>query len=257
MAIILQMVGVPAERQSQLNDWVFRLLATQDDEFSCSDAERAEIARQFMGYGHALAEERRRSPKDDLLSLLMVAEVDGQRLTYEEFGIFFLLLLAAGTDTPRLLIASGVHTLIEHPEQRARLVAEPSLLPGAVEELLRYCPPLMHFRRTAARDVDVRGVRIRAGQKVVAWNVSANRDDEVFAKPHVFDVERAPNGHVSFGHGPHFCIGNALARMTATIAIGEIISRFPDIEIDGPVERLQSNWFNGPKRMPVALGRRR
>jgi cytochrome P450 len=171
--------------------------------------------------------------------------------------MFFMLLLAAGTDTPRLALASGVRALMDHPDQRARLQREPALVPSAVEEVLRVFPPLMHFRRTATRDTEIRGQRIEAGQKVVVWQVSANRDEEVFADPHRFDVGRSPNDHVSFGYGPHFCIGNALARMTLRVALGECVRRMPELTLDGPVERLRSNWFNGMKRMPVSVGSRR
>jgi cytochrome P450 len=256
MAIILRMVGVPAERRAQLNEWVLRLLATDDDEFATSEAQRAEIGEQFMAYAHALAAERRTAPRDDLLSLLMAAEVDGVKLTYEEFGMFFILLLAAGTDTPRLAIGSGILALLEHPDQRERLRSDPSVVPSAVEEILRYCPPLMHFRRTAMRDTEIRGTSVRAGQKVVVWQVSANRDEDVFADPHRFDIGRSPNAHVSFGYGPHFCIGNALARMSIGIAIGECIRRFPRLALDGSPVRLRSNWFNGMKHIPVTTGGR-
>jgi cytochrome P450 len=256
MAILLNMVGVPNSDQAQINDWILRLLATDDPEYQTSDAERGEIGQRFMEYAHALAAERRQSPRDDLLSLLMAAEVDGVKLSYEEFGMFFVLLLAAGTDTPRLILGSAMLALMQQPAERARLRQAPELIPSAVEEMLRLYPPLMHFRRTAVRDVELRGRQILAGQKVVAWIVSANRDDEVFVKPHAFQLERASNPHVSFGYGPHFCIGNALARMIAKTALGECLRRMPGLEIAGPVERLRSNWFNGPKRMPVTVGQR-
>jgi cytochrome P450 len=255
MAIILTLVGVPAEDQAKLNAWVLRLLATDDPEYATTEEERAAIGKCFMEYAHALAAERRQKPRDDLLSLLMAAELDGTKLTYEEFGMFFMLLLAAGTDTPRLILGSGMLALMQHPEQHARLMENPGLIDGAIEEVLRYHPPLMHFRRTAVRDAELRGQRIRAGQKVVVWLVSANRDEEVFVDPNAFDIERAQNGHVTFGHGPHFCIGNALARMSARIALTECLRRMPRLALAGPVERIRSNWFNGMKRMPVVVNR--
>ena len=253
MAIILTMVGVPSEAQATLNEWVLKLLATDDPDYATSDEERAVIGRRFMEYAHGLAAERRKSPRDDLLSVLMDAEVDGVKLTYEEFGMFFMLLLAAGTDTPRLLISSGMLTLMEHGQVRERLVRDPALVPGAIEELLRFHPPLMHFRRTATRDTEIRGQHIREGQKVVVWLVSANRDEEVFANSSTFDIERMPNDHLSFGHGPHFCIGNALARMSAKIALTECMRRLPQLALAAAPERLRSNWFNGMKRMPVVV----
>lgn len=253
MAIILTMVGVPSEAQATLNDWVLKLLATDDPEYATSEEERAAIGKRFMEYAHGLAAERRKSPRDDLLSVLMDAEVDGVRLTYEEFGMFFMLLLAAGTDTPRLLISSGMLTLMENGQMRERLMRDPELFPAAIEEMLRFHPPLMHFRRTATRDTEIRGQHIREGQKVVVWLVSANRDEEVFANASAFDIGRTPNDHLSFGHGPHFCIGNALARMSARTALTECLRRLPHLELAAQPERLRSNWFNGMKKMPVVV----
>jgi len=253
IAIILTMVGVPQEDQDQLNQWIWQILAPEDPEFATSIEDRVKSVRLFMEYAHALAAERRKNPKDDLLSLLMAAEVEGQQLTYEEFGTFFIVLLAAGSDTPRLTLGSGILTLIERPDLRARLRENPELLPSAVEEVLRYHPPLTHFRRTATRDTEISGQRIRAGEKVVVWTVSANRDEDVFKDPDVFDIERNPNNHISFGYGPHFCLGNGLARLTLRIALGECLRRMPNIRLDGTPERLRSNWLNGMKRLPVAV----
>ena len=253
MSIIFTMVGVPSEAQPMLNEWVLKLLATDDPEFATTEEQRAAIGGRFMQYAHGLAAERRKSPRDDLLSVLMAAEVDGAKLTYEEFGMFFMLLLAAGTDTPRLLISSAMLALMARGELRGKLLAKPELMPDAVEEFLRFYPPLMHFRRTATADTEIRGQHIRKGQKVVVWLVSANRDEEVFANPGALDLARAPNDHLSFGHGPHFCIGNALARMSARIALTECLHRLPSLELAAPPERLRSNWFNGMKRMPVVV----
>jgi cholest-4-en-3-one 26-monooxygenase len=253
MRIILSMVGIPERDQDQISGWVWQLLATDDPEFSTSEQARAETGRMFMEYAHALAAERRCAPKDDLLSLLMAAEVDGMKLSYEEFGMFFILLLAAGTDTPQLALGSAVLELSQRPAARARLIENPTLVIGAVDEVLRYHPPILHVRRTAIRDTELRGQLIRAGEKVVVWTASANRDEEIFTNPHDFDIERSPNSHVSFGHGAHYCIGNALARTTLRVALTECLRRMPNLSIVGPVERLRSNWLNGMKRMPVAL----
>jgi cholest-4-en-3-one 26-monooxygenase len=254
MAVILNMVGVPERDEAQINNWVLKLLATDDPQYQTSAEERARIAGEFMGYAHAIAAERRKAPRNDLLSLLMAAEVDGVTLSYQEFAMFFMLLLAAGTDTPRLVLGSGMLALMERPDLRTRITENPRLLTSTVEELLRYYPPLMHFRRTAVRDTSINGQKIKAGQKVVAWLVSANRDEDVFVAPHNFKIDRTPNEHLAFGYGPHFCIGNMLARMTVQIGLHECVRRMPGLELDGPVERLRSNWFNGPKAMPVATG---
>jgi cytochrome P450 len=255
MAIILEMVGVPREDEGLLKRWITDLLAPDDPEYRTSVDERAEITRQFMQYAHELAVKRREAPQDDLLSRLMAAEVEGVKLRYDEFGMFFMLLLGAGTHTSHLTLGNGVHALLQHPEQREMLARQPELGASTVEEVLRFCPPILHFRRTATRDTEVRGQRIAAGDKVVVWYASANRDEEVFSDPDSFDIRRSPNDHLAFGYGPHFCLGNALARMSTRIAFSECARRMPDLSLDGPPERLRSNWFNGFKRMPVRVGR--
>jgi len=257
MDIILTMVGVPREAHDSINDWVMRLLATDDPEYATTHEERQAITARFMEYAHALADERRHRPKDDLLSVLMAAEVDGVKLSDTEFALFFMLLLGAGTDTSRLLLGSGLQALLATPQLWAELARAPERIGGAVEETLRYAPPLMHFRRTATRDVDLAGARILKGQKVVVWLVSANRDEDVFADPDRFDIARGATDHLSFGHGPHFCVGNALARLTARIALGQCVRRLQAVELTGPVERVRSNWFNGMKRMQVTVCARR
>lgn len=255
LLVIFEMFGVPTKDRDQLLGWILRLIAPDDPEFASSPEEMGSLTGRFLEYAHALAAERRRAPRADVLSLLMQAEVDGEKLSYSEFGTLFFLFLAAGSDTTRNLILNGMVALLEHPEPRARLLADPSLLPGAVEEMLRFCPSIIHFRRTATRDTEIRGQRIASGDKVVLWYVSANRDEEVFTDPHVFDIGRKPNNHLSFGYGPHFCIGNLLARIEARVAFEELLRRLPGLELDGPVVRLQSNWLNGVKRMPLRFMR--
>lgn len=256
MTIILNMVGVPHDDEAQLTRWIFSLLVPDDPSFATTPEERADVTRQFMEYAHTLAAERRRSPKEDLLSRLMAAEIDGTKLSYEEFGMFFILLLAAGTDTPTLTLGNGIQLLIENPAEHRRLLADTSLIGRAVEEILRFSPPLIHFRRTATTDTTIRGQRIAAGQKVVMWYPSANRDEEVFPRPHVFDITREPGAHVAFGYGPHFCLGHALARMQIRIALRECVRRMPRMEPRGVAERLRSNWLNGLKSFPIDAGSR-
>ncbi len=255
IATILNMVGVPRDDGAMVNRWVHELLTPDDADYETSDKQRAETTGQFMEYAHALAAQRRRAPRDDLLSRLMTAEVGGRKLTYREFGMFFLLLLAAGTHSTRLLLGNGMIALMEHPDQRSRLVGNPGLIHSAVEEFLRYDPPILHFRRTATRDTTVGAQSVAAGDKVAVFFASANRDDEVFSDPDTLDVARTPNDHLSFAHGPHFCLGNALARMQVRIALGECLRRLPDLEPAGPAPRIRSNWFNGVKSLPVRAAR--
>jgi len=206
-------------------------------------------------YANQLALERKGSPRDDLVSVLMNGMVDGEQLSELEFDSFFLLLAVAGNETTRNLISGGMLALIESPAERARLLAEPSLLPNAVEEMLRYVSPVMHFRRTATRDTEIRGQKIREGEKVTVWYISANRDEEVFPHANRFDAGRTPNNHLAFGIGEHFCLGSNLARLEIRIMFEQLLRRMPDIELAGTVARLRSNFINGVKRMPVRYTR--
>jgi cytochrome P450 len=175
-------------------------------------------------------------------------------LTDLEFDLFFLLLLNAGGDTTRNLVAAGTLALVEHPDAWARLATDPSLLPTAIEEMLRWTSPVTVFTRTATRDTEVRGVPIREGDRVAMFYPSANRDDTQFADPDLFDIARTPNHHLAFGGGgTHFCLGASLARVEATAIFREILTRTAQVEIAGPVERVRSVLMNGIKTMPVRL----
>ena len=180
--------------------------------------------------------------------------MDGKPLSEDDFHAYFLLLVVAGNETTRHTISHTMNNLIEHPDQMRRLQEDPSLIPWAVEEFLRYASPVYHFRRTATRDVEVRGTTIKEGDKVVTWFASGNRDEAVFPDPYVFDVTRKPNEHMAFGRGgPHMCLGNSLARLEITIMFEDLLSRVDFVEHAGPVERLRSNFVNGIKRFPVKV----
>jgi cytochrome P450 len=215
---------------------------------------RSPAAVELMAYGHRLAEERRAEPRDDLVTKLTQAEVEGERLSEREFDNFFCLLIVAGNETTRHAITHGVRALVDHPDQWRRLREDPGLMPLAAEEILRYGSPTMHFRRTAARDLELRDTSIREGDKVVVWFVSANYDDEVFPDAERFDVGRDPNPHMAFGSGgPHVCLGAHLARLEVRVMFEELLPRLSSLEITGPVERLRSNFINGIKHMPVRV----
>jgi len=206
----------------------------------------------MLRYAAALRARKRGESADDIASVLLAAEIDGERLSDIEFDLFFLLLINAGGDTTRNLVAGGMLTLIQHPEALAALRREPQLLPGAIEEMLRWCTPVMQFRRTANCDAEIRGERILKGQKVVMFYPSANRDEEVFPEPDRFDIRREPNPHVAFGGGgTHFCLGASLARLEIRCLFEAVLERLYDIELDGPVDRLHSWFIDGPRRMPV------
>jgi len=252
LQVIAEMIGIPLEDRHLIFKWSNDMIGFDDPEYGGGGAEVGKIASmQMYMYANQLAVERKKSPRDDLVSALMAAEVDGEKLTEVEFDSFFLLLAVAGNETTRNLISGGMLALLQHPAERARLLADPSLLPTAVEEMLRWVSPVMYFRRTATRDTEIGGQPIRAGDKLTVWYGSANRDEEVFPHADRFDVGRTPNDHLAFGIGHHFCLGANLARLEIQIMFDELLRRLPDLEPAGPVERLRSNFINGIKRMPV------
>jgi cytochrome P450 len=208
-------------------------------------------------YGRRIGEERRRDPKDDLVSRLVHAEVDGDRLTDAEYTNFFQLMVFAGNETTRTAISQGMLALMEHPDEFERIFREPELTDTAVEELIRWASPVMYFRRTATRDTELRGVPIAEGDKVVMWYVSANYDEEVFEDPYRLDLGRMPNDQVSFGAGgPHYCLGAFLARLEIKVLLEEIRARNVRFELAGEPRRLRSNFVNGLESMPVRAVRR-
>ncbi|PEG41499.1 cytochrome [Mycolicibacterium agri] len=207
---------------------------------------------QMFAYGTELAARKRADPGDDIATSLLHAEVDGEHLTDLEFNMFFLLLINAGGDTTRNLVAAGILALLEHPAEQARLAADPSLLPTAVEEMLRFTSPVTVFVRTATRDTELRGIPVQAGDRAAMFYPSANRDETRFADPDRFDIGRTPNPHLAFGGGgTHYCLGANLARVEAAAIIPEVLSRMKGLELAGPVERVRSNLMNGIRSMPV------
>jgi cytochrome P450 len=205
-------------------------------------------------YGRRIGEERRRNPKDDLVSRLVHAEVDGDSLTDAEYTNFFQLMVFAGNETTRTAISQGMLALAENPDEFERIFDEPEITDRAVEELIRWASPVMYFRRTATRDTEIRGVPIAAGDKVVMWYVSANYDEEVFEDPYRLDLGRVPNEQASFGAGgPHYCLGAFLARLEIRILLEEIRARNIRFELAGEPKRLRSNFVNGLESMPVRV----
>jgi cholest-4-en-3-one 26-monooxygenase len=253
LVVIAEMLGVPLEDRQQLYDWSNRLMGFDDPEFQTSMEDGKIAASEMYAYTNQLAETRRGSPREDLVSVLMNAEVDGEKLSELEFDLFVLLLAVAGNETTRNGISGGMLQLMDNPDQHARLLADPSLVPSAIEEMLRTVTPVMHFRRTALVDTEIRGQKIREGDKVVVWYPSANRDETVFEDPDRFDVARTPNDHLAFGLGQHFCLGANLARLEMRVMFEEILRRIPDVKLAGPERRRRSNFINGRKSMPVTF----
>lgn len=264
--VLLRILGAPGEDAPRLVELSDRMIANTDPDLSdvVVDREdtsayrllpfRSPAALELFDYAHALAAKRRVDPQDDLVSKLVHAEVDGDRLTERELDNFFTLIVIAGNETTRQTIAAAMLALMEHPDQWRLLGDDPRLVPAAVEEFIRWASPVFQFRRTATRDTELRGVKIRRGDKVVMWYISANFDEEVFPDPYRFDVRRQPNEHAAFGPGgPHFCLGTWLARLEVRVMFEELLPRIADMELTGPVSRIRSNFTNGFKRMPVRV----
>jgi cytochrome P450 len=249
--LIAELMGMPREDGERLYD-LTEIMHTNDDAVAPPHVKAAAIG-EMLGYAQTVAERKRSEPGDDLATLLVNAEVDGDRLTDGEFQWFFLLLVNAGGDTTRNLLAAGLQLLFDHPEQRERLVANPDALLGtAIEEMLRYASPVSHFKRTVMHDTEIRGQKMKAGERVVLFYGSANRDEDVFDRPDEFDIGRDPNPHVAFGAGgPHLCLGMHVARVELAVMFRELLARMPHIEPNGPIERMHSSFIAGIHSMPV------
>ena len=265
--VLARMLDVPDEDTGQLIEWGNRMIGNTDPDYAdvLLDSEESEkyrnlpfrspAALEVFEYGRALAAQRRGKEGDDLVTKLVNrAPEDGVPLSDRDFDNYFLLLVVAGNETTRHAISHSMLALIQHPAQMQLLQERPELMPTAVEEFLRWASPVYHFRRTATKDVELHGRTIREGDKVVTWFASGNRDETVFDNPYTFDVTRQPNDHITFGKGgPHFCLGNALARMEIKIMFEELLPRLSHIELAGEPRRVRSNFVNGIKSFPVRV----
>jgi cytochrome P450 len=250
--LIAELIGAPPDDWEQFRAWSDAATGTADPEI---DLDPLVAAGQLFEYFQKLIVARRIEPRDDLLSVLAGAEIDGDSLTDEDLLNFAFLLLVAGNETTRNLIALGTLALIDQPDQCRLLVHDPTLIPGAVEEMLRFNSPVVHMARTATIDVEIRGQHIAQGDVVVMLYGSANRDEDVFGSDsEEFRVSRHPNPHIAFGYGEHSCIGAQLARLEATVMFEELLRRFPRLELVGEVDRMRATMVPGVKRMPVRLG---
>lgn len=256
---------VPQADAPELISWGDQMIANQDPELSAAvvdkeDTEqyrtlqfRSPAALEVFEYARRQRDDRLEQPTQDVISALTLAQTEGV-LTERELFNYFAVLMIAGNETTRHTITIGMLALMQNPDQLQLLKDDPSLIANATEELLRWASPVMHFRRTATRDVELRGQPIKRGDKIVTWYISANRDEDMFPDPYRFDVTRKPNDHVTFGPGgPHFCLGAHLARLETKILFQELLPRLASIELAGPVERIRSNFVNGIKRMPVRV----
>ena len=255
--VIAELMGIPLDDGRKLYDLTEKMHAAPG---TIPEYEQAAAAMEMLQYASGVAEEKRRDPGDDLASALVQSEIDGDRLTDLEFNLFFLLLINAGGDTTRNLVAGGMHALFDHPDERRRIQADiDTLMPTTVEELLRFVSPVVHMRRTATTATVIGNEQIAEGDKVVVYYGSANRDAAVFPNPDRLDSGRAPNDHLAFGGGgPHFCLGAHVARIEIAAMLRQILTRLPDIEPAGPTDWQASNFISGPRHLPVRFspGRR-
>jgi cytochrome P450 len=265
--VLAKLLDVPVEDNKQLIDWGNRMIGFDDPEhadvlISNPESEkyrlvpfRSPAALEVFAYGDSLAKERRGKKGTDLVSVLVNGDMsDGVALSERDFHTNFLLLVVAGNETTRHTISHTMINLIKNPGQLRKLQENPELIPWAVEEFLRFASPVYHFRRTATKDIEIHGTKIKSGEKIVTWFASGNRDNKIFERANDFDVTRNPNEHMTFGRGgPHMCLGNALARIELRVMFEDLISRIDSMELTGPVDYLRSNFVHGIKRMPVRV----
>ncbi|RQM34838.1 cytochrome P450 [Rhodococcus ruber] len=254
LEVIAALLGAPGEDVDRLCDWSDRMIGFDDPEYGNTRADGELAAAEIFLYANEIAAARRAEPRDDIVSRLVRPDENGDTLTEMEFDMFFVLLVVAGNETTRNAAAGGMQAFVDHPEQWRRLQAEPELAAGAVEEILRWVTPVIGFRRTPTCPATIGGQPVEAGDKVVVYYPSANRDEDVFEDPHVFDIGRTHNPHVAFGGtGVHFCLGAHLARLELRILFETLARRIEHVEPAGPVRRLRSNFVNGIKSMPVRV----
>ncbi len=251
--MICKMIGLEPEVWPRMITLSNHLIGSRDDpDYQELEGGPNAAAMEVYMMCDEVAADRRANPRDDIMTLLVNAEIEGERLNDAELNLFFITLIVAGNETTRNLINHAMLALIEHPDQAQRLRDDPSLWDSGVEEMLRWGASIHNFRRTATRDAEIRGVPIKEGDKVVMYYAAANRDPDVFENPHVFDVARTPNEHVTFGGGgEHFCLGASLARAEIKATMRQLVERLPDLELAAPPNRLHSDFVNGVKTMPV------
>lgn len=255
LRVLADVMGLPLADRHLLFDWTQRLVGDGDTDLGGDPKAFRSALMEMFQYADEQVDAKRAHPGDDVWSVVSNAEVDGERLSKDQLNRFFQLLATAGNETTRTLMTGGILTLFAHPDQMALLLSDiPSYVKGAVEEMLRYHPPVMQFRRTATTDTEFADQSIAEGDKVVMFYPAANRDPEIFDDPNRFDITRDPNPHLSFGAGPHFCLGANLARVQTRALFTELLSTLPDLEPAGAPTRVRSNMINGYSSFPVRRG---
>ena len=254
LAVINEMLGIPRADWKRMFELSNTLLGAADPEYQqgASTLETSDRAREeFLGYFERLAADRRKDPQDDFASVLANASVDGEPIRPFELLSYFILLIVAGNETTRNATSGGLLALMENRGELAKLRRDPSLVESAVEEIVRWVSPVIQFCRTPTEDVEISGVKIRAGEACCLFYPSANRDEEIFEDPFAFRIDRSPNDHYAFGIGVHFCLGANLARLELQEIFRRLVPRLEEVELAGPVERMRSSFVGGIKRMPL------
>jgi cytochrome P450 len=253
VAVICRQIGVPHDEWDMITKLIERVVFSDDHPLpGMTSAEtRRHCLDQGKAYFTALAHERRARPREDLISVLASAELDGERLSDDEISYTCTLMIAAGNDTTRHATSGGLLALLQHPDQRQRVIDEPGLMKVAVEEILRWTTPIIHMARTTTRETELGGKTIAAGDWVVMWYPSGNRDETAFVNPHLFDVGRTPNEHLSFGGGGHYCLGANLGKVEVRVILEEVLRRLGRLELAGDPEFMSSAFSAGIKRLPI------
>ena len=254
LAVLCDLLGVPRSDWELMFRWTNGLVGSQDPEYQLdpSPQRSSQIARvSLFEYFAKLTEERRRQPREDMVSVLASAKLGDDEVPIFELLSYYFLLVIAGNETTRNAMSGGLVALIENPEQLEMLRRDPSLVNSAVEEIVRWTTPVIQFCRTPTEDFELRGRKIRAGESLCLFYPSANRDEDVFDAPFEFRVDRKPNRHLAFGIGEHFCLGANLARLELRVLFRQLAERLEQVELTGPPERLQSSFLGGVKHVPI------
>ena len=249
--MLAELFAVPQADRHKLFEWSNVIIGGDDPEINVSRERTMGAFMELAAYAMQLYEARKAEPGDDLISMLVNTETEGEPMSVADYLSAFILLVVAGNETTRNSISGGLLALCQHPEQREKLIANPSLMPNAVDEIIRWVHPVIYMRRTALQDYVLRDVTIKAGDKVAMWYMSGNRDEEKWSNPFEFDISRTGPRHLSFGYGQHLCIGWRLAEIQLRILLEGVLAHYPKLEVTGPVTRMRTNFLNSIKTMPV------
>jgi cytochrome P450 len=251
--MLAELFAVPQSDRHKLFEWSNLIIGGDDPDIQLSREELMSTFMELAGYAMQLYQARQAEPGEDLISMLVNTKVNGEPMSVADYLSAFVLLVVAGNETTRNSISGGILALSEHPQEKQKLLDDPSLIPGAVDEIIRWVHPVIYMRRTALEDYEIRGTTIKAGDKLALWYMSGNRDEEKWADPFSFNVTRDGPRHLSFGYGQHLCIGWRLAEMQLQVVLEELLGRYPAIHSTGEVSRIRTNFLNSIKQMPVAL----